>query len=209
MIPTPTLQFAVKHKKLDGGLMITASHNPPEFNGVKVFASDGVEIPRIIENVIEEKFYSGGPEPAIWNQIGDVKSLSIFNEYLSGVLSHVDRQQIEAAKLKIAIDTGNGVSALIAPNLARELGCEVFTINVNIDGHFPGRESEPRPDNLSGLQALVKATGADLGIAFDGDGDRSVFVDEKGEVQWGDRTVALQMGGPWYGPKLEVLLFQE
>jgi phosphomannomutase/phosphoglucomutase len=171
--------------------MITASHNPPEFNGVKVIAPDGVEIPRSTENAIEEKFFSEDPQYATWDQIKEVKSLSIFDEYISAVKSHVEIEQIRASKLKIAIDSGNGVSALIAPRLARELGCEVFTINVNIDGHFPGRESEPRPDNLSGLQALVKATGADLGIAFDGDGDRSVFVDEKGEVQWGDRTVAL------------------
>jgi phosphomannomutase/phosphoglucomutase len=107
------------------------------------------------------------------------------------VISHVDTALIKGAGLKIAIDPGNAVATLAAPEIARRLGCEVHTINSDIDGRFPGRPSEPRPDTLEGLSALVRASGADLGIAFDGDGDRSMFVDETGAIQWGDISVAL------------------
>ncbi len=191
MLSTPALQHAVKHNCLDGGVMITASHNPPEFNGVKVIASDGVEIPREQEAEIEELYFSGDPEPSPWDQMGTIRTLSAIEPYNEAVKSHVDAATIREAGLKIAIDPGNGVAALTAPEIARDLGCNVYTVNVNVNGRFPGRDSEPRPDNLDGLKRLVRASGADLGIAFDGDGDRSMFVDEKGEVQWGDRSVAL------------------
>ena len=191
MLPTPALQHSVKHHGLDGGLMITASHNPPEFNGVKVIASDGVEIPREQEAEIEELYFSGGPELSPWDQIGAIGALPALAPYMEAVRSHVDGEAIKRAGLKIAIDPGNGVAALTAPGIARDLGCNVYTVNVNVNGRFPGRESEPRPDNLDDLRRLVRASGADLGIAFDGDGDRSIFVDERGEIQWGDRSVAL------------------
>ena len=191
MLPTPALQHAVKHNGLDGGIMITASHNPPEFNGIKVIASDGVEIPREHEAEIEETYFGKGPEPSPWDTIGSIGTLQALEAYNEAVKSHVDAAAIREAGLKIAIDPGNGVAALTAPEIARDLGCIVYTVNVNVNGRFPGRDSEPRPDNLDGLKRLVRASGADLGIAFDGDGDRSMFVDEKGEVQWGDRSVAL------------------
>ena len=191
MLPTPALQHAVKHNGLDGGIMITASHNPPEFNGIKVIASDGVEIPREHEAEIEETYFGEGPEPSPWDTIGSIGTLQALEAYNEAVKSHVDAAAIREAGLKIAIDPGNGVAALTAPEIARDLGCNVYTVNVNVNGRFSGRDSEPRPDNLDGLKRLVRASGADLGIAFDGDGDRSMFVDEKGEVQWGDRSVAL------------------
>ncbi|MFB0557638.1 MAG: phosphoglucosamine mutase [Candidatus Bathyarchaeia archaeon] len=191
MLPTPALQFSVKNFGLDGGLMVTASHNPPEFNGIKVIAPDGVEISRKQEDEIEDIFFTGGPSPSPWDQIGKIKSLETLEPYKEGVLKHIDRGTAQKAGLKVAIDTGNGVAALTAPDIACELGCAIYTINVDVDGRFPGRDSEPRPDNLDGLRALVRASGADLGVAFDGDGDRSIFVDEKGEVHWGDRSFAL------------------
>jgi phosphomannomutase/phosphoglucomutase len=191
MLTTPALQYAVKHNGLDGGLMITASHNPPEFNGVKVIASNGVEVSREQEAEIEDLFFGGGPEPSPWDGIGTIRTLQALEPYNEAVRSHVDVEAIREAKLKIAIDPGNGTAALTAPEIARDLGCNVYTVNVDVNGRFPGRDSEPRPDNLDGLKRLVRASGADLGIAFDGDGDRSMFVDEKGEIQWGDRSVAL------------------
>jgi phosphomannomutase/phosphoglucomutase len=195
LLPTPTLQFSVKHFGLDGGLMVTASHNPPEFNGVKVMASDGVEVSRQQEDEIEESFFSGGPEPSPWDRIGKIRRLDALDSYKVSVLTHIDCGAVREAGLKVAIDPGNGVAALTAPDTARELGCKVYTINVDVDGRFPGRESEPRPDNLGDLSALVKASGANIGVAFDGDGDRSIFVDEEGEVHWGDRSVALVARG--------------
>jgi phosphomannomutase/phosphoglucomutase len=191
MLPTPALQLAVRSNGLSGGIMITASHNPPEFNGVKVIASDGVETSREQEAEIEETFFGDGPVPVQWDGIKDVKQLDALEAYQEAILSHVDGKRVRDAGLKVAIDPGNGVAAVSAPGIARELADAVYTVNVDVDGSFPNRVSEPRPDNLGGLQALVKASGADLGVAYDGDGDRSIFVDELGEVHWGDRSFAL------------------
>jgi phosphomannomutase/phosphoglucomutase len=91
----------------------------------------------------------------------------------------------------VVVDAANSVGSLAAPFLLRDLGCRVTTINANIDGTFPGRLPEPRPENLQQLASTVKAVGADIGVAFDGDADRSVFVDEKGEIHWGDKTFGL------------------
>jgi len=191
MLPTPALQFSVRHFGLDGGLMVTASHNPPEFNGLKVMAGDGVEVSRKQEEEIEAVFFGAGPEVKPWNLVGTIGQQDVLEPYMDAVKSHVEVRSISEAGLKVAIDPGNGVAALVAPVIARDLGCRVFTMNVDVDGRFPGRESEPRPDNLDGLSALVGASEADLGVAYDGDGDRSIFVDERGEVHWGDRTFAL------------------
>lgn len=196
VLPTPTLQYGTKHLDLDGGIMITASHNPPEFNGVKVMGSDGVEIPRSLEDKIEEIYFKGGPDLASWNQVGNLEEVEVIERYKTGVLSHVDVQEIRESGIKIAIDTGNGVGVLTAPDVAKRLGCKVYTINAPLDGTFPSRDSEPRPDNLGGLQDLVKASDADFGLALDGDADRSLFVDEQGSVVWGDRSLALLAN--WY-----------
>jgi len=191
VLPTPALQYAVKHFGLDGGLMVTASHNPPEFNGVKVIAGDGVEVSRRREEEIEDLFFGGGPKLNPWNRIGRVLELEALEDYQAAVLSHVDVDAIREARLKVALDPGNGVASLTAPGVARDLGCSVYTINAEIDGRFPSRESEPRPDTIDGLVALVEASGSNVGVAFDGDGDRSIFVDEQGKVHWGDRSFAL------------------
>lgn len=191
ILPTPVLQFSVRHYGLDGGLMLTASHNPPEFNGLKVIARDGVEVPRDVEERIEAIYFGGGPALCPWDRVGKVQSVNPLDSYMDAVLSHVDSGLIKRAGLRVAIDPGNGVSVLTAPQVARRLGCSVLSINAELDGRFPGRGSEPRPENLSGLKALVEASGSDLGVAFDGDGDRAIFVDEKGEVHWGDRSFAL------------------
>jgi len=191
VLPTPALQYAVKHLSLDGGLMITASHNPPEFNGVKVMATDGVEIPRNVENEIEGVHFSGGPKLAEWDHVGTLRQREVIGLYVDAVVSKAEVDVIKEKGLKIAIDPGNGVGTLVAPTIAQRLGCEVYTINAELDGRFLGRESEPRPDNLGALRELVKATGSDMGIAFDGDADRSIFLDEWGEPLWGDRSFAL------------------
>lgn len=191
MLPTPALQYAVKKYDFNGGLMVTASHNPPEFNGLKVTAGDGVEVSRQGEEKIEDFFFNNIPNPCPWNLIGKVSKLEVLKIYERAVLSHVNRDTISKARLKVAIDPGNGVAILTAPTIIRDLGCKISTINADINGRFPGRESEPRPDNLNGLKALVEASGADVGVAFDGDGDRAIFVDEKGKIHWGDRSFAL------------------
>ena len=111
--------------------------------------------------------------------------------YVDGIKSHVDVSKIISRKLKVALDLGNGAQAITVIRLCKELGCDVFTINENIDGNFPGRGSEPTPQNLSDLSNLVKNNQADIGIAFDGDGDRSIICDNEGKVITGDSSAIL------------------
>jgi phosphomannomutase/phosphoglucomutase len=192
MAPTPALQYAVKNHKLEGGVIITASHNPPEYNGIKVVWSDGIEIAREQEIEIENIFFENKIRFAEWDKIGDVQKLAgIIEEYVEAIKRHVDAAKISSKHYHVVVDAANSVAALAVPKLLRELGCRVTTINANIDGTFPSRPPEPRPENLGDLASTVKAVGADLGVAFDGDADRSIFVDEKGEIHWGDKTFAL------------------
>ncbi|MFB5622011.1 MAG: phosphoglucosamine mutase, partial [Candidatus Nitrosomaritimum yanchengensis] len=108
--------------------------------------------------------------------------------YLQGIMSQVDSEKIKSKKFKVVLDLGNGAQAVSAPIFCDKLGCEIFLINQKIDGTFPGRGSEPTPQNLQELSKIVKENNADLGIAFDGDGDRSIFCDNNGEILTGDKS---------------------
>jgi phosphomannomutase/phosphoglucomutase len=192
MAPTPALQYAVKRHKVDGAVIVTASHNPPEYNGIKVVWNDGIELSREQEIEIENIFFDEKTCYAEWNKIGSVCSLpSIIDDYVDAIKQHADIAKIAAKHYHVAVDAANSVGSLVAPRLLRELGCKVTTINANIDGTFPGRLPEPRPENLAELSSIVRAVKADFGVAFDGDADRSVFADETGEIHWGDKTFAL------------------
>ena len=188
-LPTPCLQFAAKYKKCKGGIMITASHNPPEYNGIKPSANDGVEISREEELKVEEIFYSRN-FAKIDGTNKTVSDENIINDYIDRVLSLIEVEKIKSRSFKVVMDLGNGVQSLVAPYLLKQLGCQVFTINSNIDGDFPGRGPEPTVDNLTILSNMVKDLNADFGVAYDGDGDRSIFCDEKGIIHPGDRTAA-------------------
>lgn len=192
LTPTPCLQYAIKNQRMDGGIMITASHNPPEYNGIKVMGKDGVEIPRNEEIEIERELLKEKTDYANWKEIGAQSALpGILGQYKEAIRKEANASAIAEKRYHVVVDAANGVGALVTPCLLRELGCKVVTINADIDGTFPGRTPEPRPENLHELAATVKATESDFGVAFDGDADRSIFVDEKGDVQWGDRTFAL------------------
>ena len=192
LVPTPALQHAVKESDAAGGIMITASHNPPEYNGIKVIGSDGVEIPREDETKIENIYYDKGYKLKDYSGVGSktIKNDTIEN-YIKAILSHVDRDKIRKRAVKIVIDVGNGVQALAVPKVLDALGCKTLALNIEIDGSFPGRGSEPNPQTLDGLSKAVREFGADLGVGFDGDGDRSVFCDNDGIVEHGDRSCAL------------------
>jgi phosphomannomutase/phosphoglucomutase len=192
MAPTPTLQYAVKKHKTAGAVIITASHNPPEYNGIKVIWKDGIEISREQEIEIEEIYFDEKMRYAEWNKLGTTRDLpGVIDDYVETIKTHVNTARIAKKNYHVVVDAANSVGSLAAPFLLRDLGCRVTTINANIDGTFPGRLPEPRPENLQQLASTVKAVGADLGVAFDGDADRSVFVDEKGEIHWGDKTFGL------------------
>ena len=192
LVPTPALQYGVKAMGFRGGVMVTASHNPPQYNGLKVSGSDGVEIPRLDEQRIEKIFFEKTQNKADWKTVGvSRQEPSIIRTYLSGILAKVNSKAIADRKFTVVMDLGNGAQSVAAPYLVESLGCKLITINSVVDGRFPGRGPEPTPETLKDLSAAVKSTGADLGIAYDGDGDRSIFCDEDGRVLWGDQTGCL------------------
>jgi len=190
LVPTPCLEYATKKLGYDGGLMITASHNPPQYNGIKPVASDGVEISRDDEKIIE-KIY----DEKNWKKGGSfgktLEETNVIPTYLDGIISLVDTSTIKNKKFKVCLDLGNGAQSVTAKRLCEKLDCDVFTINEEIDGDFPGRGSEPTPQNLDKLSSLVTKTNSNLGIAFDGDGDRSIFCDENGKILTGDSSALL------------------
>ena len=188
LVPTPCLEYAVKKLGYAGGIMITASHNPPQYNGIKPAAKDGVEISRDDELVIEDIYIKKKwkKNPAIWGKTGIENNAN--QTYLDGIISQVNSTNIKSKKFKVVLDLGNGAQAVSAPILCKNLECETILVNENIDGNFPGRGSEPTPQNLSLLSETVKKTKSDLGIAFDGDGDRSIFCDNNGDILTGDKS---------------------
>ena len=192
LAPTPAVQYLTKASGLNGAVMVTASHNPPEYNGIKVIDLDGVEIPPDKELAIERIYFKRQMALRDWNALGEkLPAQNGLEEYRRAIIEKVDQTAISRSRFKIVVDPANGVGSLVTPYLCRELGCEVVTINSHIDGTFPGRLPEPTPENLDSLCGIVRSIGADLGVAHDGDADRAIFVDEKGQVHWGDRSFAL------------------
>jgi len=190
LVPTPCLQFATRQLGYNGGIMITASHNPPQYNGLKVIANDGIEISRDSELQVEKFYFTKKWMTA--KKFGLItKESNAINTYLSGIKKQVNVSKIRSQKLKIVLDLGNGAQAVTAPTLCKELGCETVLINEKIDSNFSGRGSEPTPQNLDKLSDMIIKSKADLGIAFDGDGDRSIFCDESGKILTGDRSALL------------------
>jgi len=191
LVPTPCLEFATKTLGYKGGIMITASHNPPKYNGIKPIASDGVEISREDELIIEEIYFNKKWKnpPKHWGITN--KEEQAIEAYLDGVKSQVNTAKIISKNFKVVLDLGNGAQAVLAPMFCKMLGCEVFVINEKIDGKFPGRGSEPTPENLQELSQTVLDNHANLGVAFDGDGDRSLFCDSNGEILTGEKSALL------------------
>ena len=191
IIPTPCLEYAVKSLGYSGGIMITASHNPPQYNGIKPAGKDGVEISRedelLIENIYSKKNWLPCPEK--WGITN--KETKAIETYLDGILTHIDSNLIESKPFKVVLDLGNGAQAVTAPNFCKKVNCETILVNETIDGNFPGRGSEPTPQNLSILSKTVIENKANFGIAFDGDGDRSIFCDNLGNILTGDKSALI------------------
>jgi phosphomannomutase/phosphoglucomutase len=191
-MPTPCLQFNVKALGARAGLMVTASHNPTEFNGIKFSGPDGLEIPREAEEFLEKTIAERQFPSTVWNRAGTIRTDSQgLDRYARSIRSHVDEAAIRKARPRVVLDCGNGTSALVSPRLLRELGCDLVTLNSNPDGHFPGHPSEPTEENLLDLRRTVVQTGAVLGIAHDGDSDRVAFVDETGHYIPGEEALAI------------------
>ncbi|MFC4249596.1 phosphoglucosamine mutase [Natribaculum luteum] len=190
VVPTPAAQTYAEREGVPA-MVITASHNPPQYNGVKLVGSDGVELAVSDLEAVEETLLREAFDVVPWNEIGRVTSVESANRaYVDQLLAAVDRETIADADLTVALDPGHGAGSLTSPEFFRALGCRVVTVNSQADGHFPGRDPEPIPDNLQDLGRLVRATDADVGIAHDGDADRAIFFDENGEYVEGDAALA-------------------
>jgi phosphoglucosamine mutase len=186
LIPTPALAWATKENG-DAGVMITASHNPPTDNGIKVFNGDGTEFYVEQEKELEELVFSGNFRKAAWNEIKTVKALDVIDEYIGAVLDFVNHE----TELKVLYDGANGAGSVLAPYLLREMGARVISVNAHVDGHFPGRKPEPRYENIAYLGELARELGVDLVVAQDGDADRIAVFDEKGQYVNEDTVIAL------------------
>jgi phosphomannomutase/phosphoglucomutase len=191
--PTPALQYVVKSNGFDGGVMITASHNPPEYNGIKVIGPHGIEIDRDEERKIEEIYWENNFRRVNWSSLPySVEKHKIVNEeYVKAVLSHIDKDLIRAKNYRVLIDPANSVGALTTPLIVKELGVKPIVINGTLDPLFPGRNPEPTVENLAETAKVTRELGVALGIAHDADADRAIIIDEKGVVNWGDRTATL------------------
>ncbi|WP_336134935.1 phosphoglucosamine mutase [Natronomonas amylolytica] len=194
IVPTPGAQAYAEREGIPV-VMITASHNPPEYNGVKLIGGDGVELPQETLERIEERLLAENFDLVSYDDTGGHRRIeSADTAYVEQLLAHLDseghRERIADAELTVAVDPGHGAGCLTNPGFFRELGCRVVTVNGQPDGHFPGRNPEPVAENLADLRRLVAATDADVGIAHDGDADRAIFVDETGDHIEGDAALA-------------------
>jgi len=181
--PTPVLYFSIHHLGQEGGVMVTASHNPPEYNGFKLCRGldsiHGEEIRRIRDLIDRKAFVDGrgGRNRA--------EVIPAYGRYLAQGVSVL-------RSLRIGVDAGNGAAGPVAPPILRELGAEVFELYCEMDGRFPHHEADPTvAENLRDLIGLVKERGLEAGIGYDGDGDRIGVVDEKGNIVYGDRLMIL------------------
>jgi phosphomannomutase/phosphoglucomutase len=183
-IPTPLLYYSIFAENLESGVMITGSHNPPEFNGFKLmagketlFGPDIQDIRRLIES-----------EDWVTGEKGRITSLDIVPRYHREVVSRIRLDR----PLKVVVDAGNGTGGAVAVPILRELGNEVIELYCEMDGRFPNHHPDPTlPEALQDLIAKVAETGADLGIAYDGDADRIGVIDDRGQIIWGDRLMVL------------------
>ncbi|MFC5366307.1 phosphopentomutase/phosphoglucosamine mutase [Salinirubrum litoreum] len=186
VVPTPALASASRGRR---GVMLTASHNPPTDNGIKLFVN-GVEYDREAERRIDRRVEADEPSAA-WDEWADSSHVDPLPDYRESVVAYAETLGAPADDLRVAVDCGNGMSAVGTPQVLRDLGASVVTLNANVDGHFPGRESKPTPESLADLRAFVADGDFDLGVGHDGDADRIVIVDGTGEVIHEDTVVAI------------------
>jgi phosphomannomutase/phosphoglucomutase len=183
IVPTPVLYFATYTLNTRSGVMLTGSHNPRDYNGLKMVVQGGT-----LTNEQIQSLYQRLQTQDILQGQGKVSRLDIIDAYIAAV-----KQSVKLKKpLKVVVDAGNGVAGELAPKLYRVLGCDVTELYCEIDGHFPNHHPDPsKPENTLELIEKVKQVGADIGLAFDGDGDRLGVVTPKGKVIWPDRQLML------------------
>ncbi len=183
-VPTPVLYFAVFTRAVDGGVMITGSHNPPDHNGFKICLGKstlfGSQIQEIKEIALSNDFAEGS---------GTTETIDVLEDYKKEILSRIN---LGNRKLKVVVDGGNGMGGVTAVPIYEKLGCELIELFTEPDSNFPNHHADPTVvENLQDAIKAVKESGADLAIAFDGDGDRIGVIDETGRIIWGDELMVL------------------
>jgi phosphoglucosamine mutase len=191
LVSTPTLSYAARN--YDCGIMVTASHNPPEYVGIKLWNTDGTSFNSEQQRDIESSITEAQSRPtyvgnrANWDAIGKIASYdNAINDHKRELLRHFNQ-----VSCRVVVDCGSGSGATITPYVLRDMGCEVITLNAQLDGFFPARNPEPTESNLSLLIEAVRCFHADIGIAHDGDADRMMAVDRGGKYITGDEMFAL------------------
>lgn len=178
ILPTPAVQYLVR-EHFDAGAVITASHNPPEYNGVKIIEGDGTEMDDTETINLEQRLFAENFTLAGWKAMGTLSAApEMLNEYTDAVAGYWNN--VNADGMTVVADPGSGPACESTPKVLTQMGCQVVTVNGMMDGTFPGRLPEPSPEGLQPLAELVRETGAAFGVAHDGDADRAVFVDETG-----------------------------
>ena len=186
IVPTPVCAYATKALGADVGFMLTASHNPPQYNGIKVFNHEGLSYVDADQESVEKIVAEGEFSLANWKKTGTTKQVDTTSIYLKMVQQAVRLKK----QWRVVVDPGCGAAFSLGPQMLKMLGCKVTALNAQPDGHFPARKSEPNAKTLKDLSAAVRILGADIGVAFDGDADRVAFVDEKGVFVNFDRSLA-------------------
>jgi phosphoglucosamine mutase len=186
VVPTPVLAYLTRKLEAHVGVMITASHNPPQYNGIKIFNGEGVAYAEKSQNEIERIVENKSFELADWRNIGEASIIDENSFYIKIIQKKVKLDR----KWHVIVDPGCGATCYVAPASLKSLGCKVTAINAQPDGFFPGRSPEPNAESLKPLARIVKDLGADVGIAYDGDGDRVAFLDEEGCFVDFDRVLA-------------------
>jgi phosphoglucosamine mutase len=186
IVPTPALAYATKAFGADAGFMLTASHNPPQYNGIKVFNRDSLSYTDEDQNAVEKNVREGTFALADWRSLGKTTPIDASQIYMEMALKAVALKR----QWRVVVDPGCGATFDVAPAMLKAMGCKVTALNAHPDGYFPARKSEPTAESLKDLANVVKTLGADAGIAFDGDGDRVAFIDEKGAFVNFDRSLA-------------------
>jgi phosphomannomutase len=191
LVPTPVIAFGARSRGCHAGFAVTASHNPPEFSGVKVFSGRGVELAKPDEERIESALGSGAMRST--GRFGSTTPDEyVIDDYVEGLVS---RHKPSKEELRIAVDCASGPGGLVTPRVLRSLGYDVVPVNAQISWRFPARPPEPTPTTLSDFARMVTGLSADFGFAHDGDADRLVMVDRKGNVVPDSIMVVLAMRG--------------
>lgn len=193
VVPSPAIQLYVRDLDHAAGGIVTASHNPPEYNGIKLIAPDGTETGREEEDAVEAVFRARSFRSAAAAPGDHTVDDGCADRYVQAVLAQVDADAIRNAGLKVVLDPGGGAGCVTAPRLLEALDVDMVPLSCELDGAFSDRPSEPTPENAAHCIAAVKENGADMGALQDGDADRAVFIDEQGGYVWGDQSLALGM----------------